>query len=265
MTLMMPADDPGSKLGLSRSNRNTLEPRKDCSMSKILMVVSGADNLKLSDGTSHPTGYWAEEVAASHEVLRKAGHDVVIATPGGVRPTVDPISLDERGGVEEADAKRFRAYLDAIDAELARPTDLSTVSAGDYDAVYIPGGHGPMVDLAVSADLGRLLTDADAQGKIVAALCHGPAALLSAVGEDGSFVFSGRELTTFSDEEEQQGGLGDKSPYLVESRLRELGAVVRPGEAWASRVVVDGNLVTGQNPQSSVDTARQVVDVLARR
>jgi putative intracellular protease/amidase len=234
-------------------------------MSKILMVVSGADSLKLSDGSSHPTGYWAEELAASHEVLRAAGHEVDIATPGGVRPTVDAISLDERGGVEEADARRFRAYLESIDAELARPTDLSDVSVADYDAVYIPGGHAPMADLAVSTDLGRLLNDADGSGKIVAALCHGPAALLSAVREDGSFTFAGRELTVFSDEEEQQGGLGDKSPYLVESRLRELGAVVRPGDAWSSRVVVDGNLITGQNPQSSADTAQRVVEALAGR
>jgi putative intracellular protease/amidase len=234
-------------------------------MSKILMVVSGADSLKLSDGTSHPTGYWAEELAASHEVLRAAGHEVDIATPGGVRPTVDAISLDERGGVAEADARRFRAYLESIDAELARPTDLSGVSVADYDAVYIPGGHAPMADLAVSTDLGRLLNDADGSGKIVAALCHGPAALLSAVREDGSFAFAGRELTVFSDEEEQQGGLGDKSPYLVESRLRELGAVVRPGDAWSSRVVVDGSLITGQNPQSSADTAQRVVEALAGR
>ncbi|MEU0371681.1 type 1 glutamine amidotransferase domain-containing protein [Streptomyces sp. NPDC006283] len=234
-------------------------------MSKILMVVSGADSLTLSDGTVHPTGYWAEEVAASHEVLRAAGHDVTIATPGGVRPTVDPISLDERGGVEDADARRFRAYLETIDADLAAPADLADASAGDYDAVYIPGGHAPMADLAVNADLGRLLQEAHGRGTIVAALCHGPSALLSAVGQDGAFVFDGRRLTVFSNEEEQQGGLGDKTPYLVESRLRELGAVVDPGPAWGSKVVVDGNLITGQNPQSSADTARRVVEALESR
>ncbi|MFJ8074464.1 type 1 glutamine amidotransferase domain-containing protein [Streptomyces sp. NPDC096176] len=234
-------------------------------MSKILMVISGADSLKLSDGTVHPTGYWAEEVAASHEVLRAAGHDVTIATPGGVRPTVDPISLDERGGVEDADAERFRAYLETIDADLAAPADLADVSAGDYDAVYIPGGHAPMADLAVSADLGRLLHHAAGRGTVVAALCHGPSALLSAVGQDGAFAFAGRRLTVFSNEEEQQGGLGDKTPYLVESRLRDLGAVVDPGPAWGSKVVVDGNLITGQNPQSSADTARRVVEALGSR
>ncbi|MFF8847314.1 type 1 glutamine amidotransferase domain-containing protein [Streptomyces sp. NPDC015127] len=234
-------------------------------MSKILMVVSGADSLELADGSSHPTGFWAEEVAASHEVLRAAGHDVTIATPGGVRPTADPISLDARGGVEEADARRFAAYLEAIDGELAAPLDLAKVSADDYDAVYIPGGHAPMTDLADNADLGRLLNDADRGGSLVAALCHGLAALLSARREDGSFTFAGREVTSFSDEEERQGGLGDRSPYFVESRLRELGAKVTTGPAWSSTVVEDGNLISGQNPQSSADTARRVVGALAAR
>ncbi|MFD7445990.1 type 1 glutamine amidotransferase domain-containing protein [Streptomyces sp. NPDC059909] len=234
-------------------------------MAKVLMVVSGADSLTLADGTSHPTGYWAEEVAESHRVLREAGVEVDIATPGGVRPTVDPISLDERGGVEEAAAEEFRAYLDSIADELAVPLALTDVTAADYDAVHLPGGHGPMEDLARDADLGRLLTDADRNGKIVAALFHGPAGLLSARGEDGDFTFAGRRLTVFTDEEERQGGLGDAAPYLVESRLRELGAVIEAGPAWTSKAVVDGNLITGQNPQSSVDTAQQVLAALKAR
>ncbi|MFI5754962.1 type 1 glutamine amidotransferase domain-containing protein [Streptomyces sp. NPDC051569] len=231
-------------------------------MAKILMIVSAADTLTLADGTAHPTGYWAEEVAASHKVLRDAGVQVDIATPGGARPTVDPISLNESGSVAEADAKRFRSYLDSMADELAKPLVLAEVSAADYDAVYIPGGHGPMADLAHDAGLGRLLDEVNGAGRIVAALCHGPAALLSAVREDGGFVFAGRKLTTFTDEEEHQGGLGDGSPYFVEAKLRELGAVIEAGPAWTSKVVVDGNLVTGQNPQSSVDTAKQVLVAL---
>lgn len=234
-------------------------------MSKILMVVSGADSLELADGSAHPTGFWAEEVAASHEVLRAAGHEVVVATPGGTRPVPDPVSLDARGGVDPDDARRFRAYLDGMDAELAAPLDLADVSADDWDAVYVPGGHAPMTDLAASPVLGALLTRADRRGAVVAALCHGVAALASAVGDDGTFAFAGRELTAFSDEEEAQGGLGDRSPWLVESRLRELGAEVVTGPAWSSTVVEDGNLVTGQNPQSSADTARRVVGALAGR
>ncbi|HEV7627247.1 MAG TPA: type 1 glutamine amidotransferase domain-containing protein [Streptomyces sp.] len=231
-------------------------------MAKIVMIMSAADSLKLADGSEHPTGYWAEEVAASHKVLTDAGHRVRIATPGGVRPTVDPISLDERGGVAEADAEEFRAYLDSLDAELASPADLSGVAVEDYDALYIPGGHAPMADLATDVGLGRLLNEADQRGVTVAALCHGPAALLSATKADGSFTFAGRSLTSFSDEEENQGGLGDATPYFVESRLRELGSVVTPGPAWASKVVVDGGLITGQNPQSSKDTARRVLAAL---
>ncbi|SCK17936.1 type 1 glutamine amidotransferase domain-containing protein [Streptomyces sp. WMMB 322] len=236
-------------------------------MAKILMVVSAADRLTLADGTTHPTGYWAEEVAVSHRVLREAGLDVDIATPGGVRPTVDPVSLDERGNVDEASAKEFRAYLDALSGRLDKPLTLGDVQAADYDAVYIPGGHGPMEDLARDADLARLLREADSGGKVVAALCHGPAGVLSTSGGEAGegFPFAGRRLTVFTDEEERQGGLGEAVPYFVESRLRELGALVETAPAWTSKVVTDGNLVTGQNPQSSADTARQVLQTLKDR
>ncbi|HEX6347400.1 type 1 glutamine amidotransferase domain-containing protein [Umezawaea sp.] len=223
-------------------------------MTKALMVVSGADALVLADGTSHPTGFWAEEVVESLRVLREAGVEVAVATPGGVRPTVDAASLE---------GNDFGAAVDAIADELASPLVLADVDAADFDAVYLPGGHGPMADLAVDGALGRLLVRFEAEGKVVAALCHGPAGLLSAVREDGAFAFAGRELTVFTDEEERQGGLD--VPYSVEARLRDLGARVAAGPAWSSTVVVDGNLVTGQNPQSSVDTARQVAGLLARR
>jgi len=232
-------------------------------MAKILMIISAADTVTLADGSEHPTGYWAEEVAASHKVLTDAGHTVSIATPGGARPTVDPVSLDERGGVDASDAATFKAYLESIEADLAAPLDLATVRAADYDALYLPGGHAPMTDLADDARLGALLADADARGQVVAALCHGVAGLLSATKADGTFVFAGRSLTGFSDEEENQGGLGDQAPWLVETRLAERGADVKTGAAWSDTVIVDGNLVTGQNPQSSVTTAKQVLAALA--
>ncbi len=226
-------------------------------MARILMIVSAADHVRLTDGVDHPTGFWAEEVAESHRVLAAAGHRVEIATPSGLRPTVDPISLDERGGVDPAAGAKFAEYLKELD--LSAPLKLADVSADAYDAFYLPGGHGPMTDLVDDADLGALLNDADAQGKTIAALCHGLAALLSARREDGSFTFAGRSMTSFSDEEERQGGLGEKTPFFVEARLREEGANVTPAAAWSSDVVVDGNLVTGQNPQSSVATAERVV------
>ncbi|MEU5612322.1 type 1 glutamine amidotransferase domain-containing protein [Streptomyces sparsogenes] len=231
-------------------------------MAKILMIISSADTLTLADGTAHPTGYWAEEVAASHKVLVEAGHRVDIATPGGVRPTVDAISLDERGGVEPAHGASFKAYLESIEADLATPLDLAAVRAADYDALYLPGGHAPMTDLAANPQLGALLADADGRGKTIAALCHGVAALLSAERADGTFVFAGRGLTSFTDDEERQGGLGDAAPWLVETRLAERGADLKTGAPWSDTVIVDGNLITGQNPQSSITTAQQVLAAL---
>ncbi|MEU4089027.1 type 1 glutamine amidotransferase domain-containing protein [Streptomyces aureus] len=234
-------------------------------MSKILMIISAADRLTLADGSTHPTGFWAEEVAASHKVLRAAGVEVDIATPGAVRPTVDALSLDARGGVSESDAAEYRAYLDGIDDQLSHPLPLADVRLGDYDALYFPGGHAPMADLAHDADLGRLLNEAEAGDTVVAALCHGVAALLSATTPDGGFTFAGRDLTAFADEEERQGGLGDNTPFYLESVLRERGATVETGAPWSTTVVVDGRLVTGQNPQSSTATAEATLKALADR
>src|SRR5450759_1993681 len=127
-------------------------------MANILMVVSAADSLTMRDGSEHPTGYWAEEVVVSHKNLLDAGHTVRIATPGGMKPTVDQVSLaaESAGGQERADS--FREYLALIDAELASPLALADVDASAYDAIVMPGGHGPMTDLYKDADLGRLLT-----------------------------------------------------------------------------------------------------------
>ena len=227
-------------------------------MAHVLMAVTGADAIVLTDGTAHPTGFWAEELVELHRGLVAAGHDVDVATPGGVRPTVDPGSLD-------GDSAALTDYLASIDEVLAHPRALADVADGEYDAIALPGGHGPMVDLAFDADLGRLLVDAVDRDAVVGVLCHGPAGLLSAVRADGSFAFAGRRLAVFTDEEERQGGLGDGSPYLVESRLRDLGAVVAPGAPWSVTVVSDGAFVSGQNPQSSVATAERLVEVLAAR
>ncbi|NGY64484.1 type 1 glutamine amidotransferase domain-containing protein [Lentzea sp. NEAU-D13] len=218
-------------------------------MKKLLMVVSGADSLTLADGTSHPTGYWAEEVVESVRVLREAGVEVTVATPGGVVPTVDKASLDGRFDDAVASLEDLRA-----------PATLGEMNAADFDAIYLPGGHGPMADLAFDQDLGALLADFHDNGKIVAALCHGPAGLLSAVRADGTFVFAGKEMTVFTDEEERQGGVN--VAYTVESRLAELGARLATGAPWSSTVVVDGGLVTGQNPQSTVATAARVASLL---
>lgn len=233
-------------------------------MPRVLLVLSAADSLELADGSAHPTGFWAEEVAVAHQVLTSAGVDIDIATPGGVRPTVDPISLDERGGVDPEEGKKHGAYLDSIRTSLDTPLALDDVDGLSYDGIFLPGGHAPMADLASDATLGRLLDGAEAGGSVVGALCHGVAALLSANGTDGAFTFAGRRLTAFSDEEERQGGLGDATPYFIEAKLRERGAMVTPGAPWSNTVVVDGRLVTGQNPQSSRETAERFVELLPR-
>ncbi|KQX63965.1 MULTISPECIES: type 1 glutamine amidotransferase domain-containing protein [unclassified Streptomyces] len=230
-------------------------------MAKILFVLTGADHWTLADGTLHPTGFWAEEAVAPYEAFRAAGHEVVVATPGGVVPTVDQGSLaaEVNGGQEAAD--RVAAALDAIQ-ELRRPLRLEDVDLGDYAAVFYPGGHGPMEDLAVDAVSGRLLVDALRSGKPLGVVCHGPAALLAAVTEDGSNAFSGYRVAAFTNAEELQAGLGDKAKWLLQDRLTEAGVEVRVGEPWAPHVVVDRNLVTGQNPASSAPLATELLKQL---
>ncbi|MDR6978998.1 putative intracellular protease/amidase [Streptomyces sp. 3330] len=227
-------------------------------MAKILFVLTGADHWTLADGTLHPTGFWAEEAVAPYEAFRAAGHEVVVATPGGVVPTVDRGSLaaEVNGGQEAAD--RIAAALDAL-AELRRPVRLEDVDLGEYAAVFYPGGHGPMEDLAVDAVSGRLLVDALRSGRPLGVVCHGPAALLAAVTEDGSNAFAGYRVAAFTNEEEFQAGLGDKAKWLLQDRLTEAGVDVQVGEAWAPHVVVDRNLVTGQNPASSAPLATELL------
>ena len=229
----------------------------------ILMVVSAADSLTMRDGSEHPTGYWAEELVVSHRTLLDAGHTVHIATPGGKKPTVDEVSLaaESAGGQDRADS--FRRYIDSLDAELSNPLVLADVDASAYDAVVMPGGHGPMADLYQDADLGRLLTAINTDSKNIAPFCHGPAGLLSATDDDGAFTFAGRRLTVFTNEEGLGGGTGPNTPWFVEDVLKEKGAVVENGAAWTSHVVRDGNLITGQNPQSSEDVAKEVLKALA--
>lgn len=232
------------------------------SMGKILFAMTGADQWTLADGTKHPTGFWAEEFTAPYEVFRDAGHQVVVATPGGAVPPVDGGSLapEANGGQEAAEA--IKAVLDSAE-ELNRPAALEDVDLADYDAVFYPGGHGPMEDLAVSATSGKLLIDALDSGKPLGVVCHAPAALLAAERADGSNPFADYRLTAFTNTEEGQVGLADKARWLVQDRLVELGARFAEGEPWQPNVVVDRNLFTGQNPASSRPLAESVADSLS--
>jgi putative intracellular protease/amidase len=230
----------------------------------VLFVVTGADHWTLADGTLHPTGYWAEELATPHRLFREAGFDVTIATPGGVTPTVDAVSLaaESTGGKEQADA--IAAYLASIRADLENPVKLEEVDLDAYAAVLYPGGHGPMEDLAADAGSGRLLTAALDSGKPLAVLCHAPAALLAARRGDGSWPFAGYRMTGFTNAEETAAGFADKATWLLQDRLVELGADFDAAAPFSAHVVADRNLHTGQNPASSEQLARNIIEILNR-
>ena len=229
-------------------------------MSRILFVMSGADRWTRKDGTTIPAGFFAEEVSAPHALFLEAGHTVGFASPGGRPPTLDVVSLDPE--VAGPSAPSAGEYVESIAGEVYSPDKLEDVDVADWDAVVVPGGHAPCEDLYENEAMGRLLVAADREGKIVAAVCHGPAALLSAVDGEGKWVFEGRRLTCFTVEEEEQYGTADGAPWLMETRLRELGGVIESGEPYAPFVVRDGRFITGQNPASSTPMAEAVNDAL---
>lgn len=227
-------------------------------MAKILFVMTGADHWTLADGTRHPTGFWAEEVVAPYQVFTDAGHAVVVATPGGVEPTVDQGSLapEANGGQEGAD--RVAAALDSM-SELRSPSRLEDIDLDDHDAVFYPGGHGPMEDLVNDTVSGALLTTALEAGKPLGVVCHAPAALLAAKRSDGTNAFAGYRVAAFTNTEEAQVGLADKATWLLQDRLTEAGIQVEEGAPWAPNVVVDRTLFTGQNPASSKPLAERLL------
>lgn len=229
-------------------------------MSKILIVMSAADTWERTDGSLYRTGYWAEELAATHEQFVEAGYPVDFASPGGVLQPLDARSADPE--VAGPGCGRYVEYAARVLDAFGPPLPLAEVQADEYVAVVVPGGHGPVVDLFQDPDLGRILLQADDAGRPIGALCHGPAALLSAVETDGSWRFAGRRMTSFTDEEERIFGTADAAPWLLASRLRELGAQLENADPYEPFTVTDGRLVTGQNPASSVQLAQDVLRVL---
>jgi putative intracellular protease/amidase len=231
-------------------------------MAKVLFVVSGATYLVLKDGTRHATGYWAEEFAAPYKALTDAGHEVVVATPGGTTPNVDMMSLRPAMAGGEQGALELEAIIRSAEA-MRRPLQLSDARLEDHDAVYLPGGHGPMQDLAFDADAGRLLTAALASGKPLAIVCHAPAALL-ATRIHGESPFRGYRVTCFTNEEEEAVGLASRCQWLLEDELRDkVGVEFSRGPIWEPYMVEDRNLVTGQNPHSAAIVAERLLRTLA--
>ncbi len=236
-------------------------------MTKILLAVSGSSVWTLKDGTKHPTGFWAGEFIHPHQVFSRAGDDITIATPGGVTPTMDEVSLRlDLNSNDQAAVDAQRQYMAGLGETLTKPARLEDINPDDYDAVYVSGGHGPMEDLADNPVIGTIVVALyQDKNKAVAADCHGVGALLPAAAPGGSWPFAGKKMTGFTDEEETLFGFGDKAPWLLESRLRENGADFDGGPAFAPQVVIDGNLITGQNPASAQPSAEAVVEYLNAR
>ncbi len=223
---------------------------------KILMVLTSHD--KLGD-TGNKTGFWLEEFAAPYYVFKDAGAEITLASPKGGQPPLDP-SSDADDAQTEA-TKRFKSY-DAAQKELANTEVLSSVSADGFDAIFYPGGHGPLWDLAEDKASINLIESFAASDRPVGAVCHAPAVFKHTKGTDDKPLVSGKTVTGFTNTEEEAVGLTDVVPFLVEDMLKTNGGTYKKGDDWASFVVTDGKLVTGQNPASSEEAAHKLLSLL---
>jgi len=222
----------------------------------ILVVLTSHDTL---GDTGRKTGFWLEELAAPYWRFIDAGARVTLASPKGGQPPLDPKSDDP--DAQSEDTRRFRGDREAMDA-LSNTRRLADVAIADHDAVFYPGGHGPLWDLADDQDSVMLIQAALSTGKPVAAVCHGPAVLRDVRGSDGSPLVRGREVTGFSNSEEAAAGLVKVVPFLVEDMLKERGGRYSRAPDWQSHAVTDGLLVTGQNPASSSAAAEALLSLM---
>lgn len=220
---------------------------------KILMVLTSHDELGT---TGKKTGFWLEEFAAPYYVFKDSGAEITLASPKGGQPPLDPKS-DEKD-FQTAATERFKSDREAVEA-LAQTVKLSEISPADYDALFYPGGHGPLWDLAEDKNSIDLIEAMYAQGKPVSAVCHAPGVLRHAKSPDGLPLVRGKSVTGFSNSEESAVGLTDVVPFLVEDELQKNGGKYSKGGDWQSYIVRDGNLITGQNPASSEAVARVVL------
>ncbi|RKF50234.1 type 1 glutamine amidotransferase domain-containing protein [Paraburkholderia fungorum] len=220
---------------------------------KILVVLTSHDQL---GNTGRKTGFWLEEFAAPYYVFKDAGVEMTLASPKGGQPPLDPKSDDPDAQTDAT--RRFSKDPDA-QAALANTAKLSTVSAADYDAVFYPGGHGPLWDLAEDPHSIALVEALYAAGKPVAAVCHAPAVLRHTKLADQALLVREKPVTGFSNSEEAAVGLTDVVPFLVEDMLKKNGGRYSKGPDWQSHVVIAGNLITGQNPASSEAAAKALL------
>jgi putative intracellular protease/amidase len=221
---------------------------------RILMIVTSH---ALLGSTGTKTGFWLEELAAPYLEFANSGAEIDIASPAGGKPPADPKSSSDPGPV-------VRAFLDdpVASGKLAATRRLGEVQQ-DYDAYFVVGGHGVMWDLSDDHTLGRLLTGAYEAGRVVAAVCHGPAALVNVKLSNGAYLVAGKRVASFTDAEEAAIGLEKIVPFALESTLKQRGAVHQAGPLWKPLAVRDGKLITGQNPASSVAVAKATLEALA--
>ena len=223
---------------------------------KVLIVLTSHD--KLGD-TGKPTGFWLEEFAAPYYVFKDAGAEIVLASPKGGQPPLDPKS--DAPDAQTEMTKRFKNDAES-QALLANTRKLDEVSAADFDTVFYPGGHGPLWDLTGNSTSIALIESFIQARKPVAAVCHAPAALVQVRGVDGEYLVKGKRVTGFTNTEEEGVQLTDVVPFLLEDKLKEIGGDYSKGPDWSSYVLVDGLLVTGQNPASSEEAARELLKLL---
>ena len=224
----------------------------------ILMVLTSHDQL---GDTGKKTGFWLEEFAAPYYVFKDADAKITLVSPKGGQPPLDPKS--DAPDAQTESTKRFKADADA-QKMLATTGKLADVKAADYDAVFYPGGHGPLWDLAQDADSLKLIESMLQADKTVAAVCHAPGVLWRAKSADGASVVKGKKVTGFTNTEEEASGLTKVVPFLVQDELTKSGGDYSKAGDWQPYVVTDGALITGQNPASSEPAARAVLARLAQ-
>ncbi len=224
----------------------------------VLFVLTSHSEL---GNTGEKTGFWVEEFAAPYYVMADEGVEVTIASPKGGQPPIDPKS--EAPDAQTESTKRYYAD-EALKQKVAHTKKLSEVKAADFDAVFYPGGHGPMWDLYSDQDSISLIQNFWSTGKPVAAVCHAPSALLNVKDENGDPLVKGKKVTGFTNSEEEAVKLTDVVPYLLEDELKARGGKYSKGSDWGSYVVKDRNLITGQNPASSEEAAKELLALLEK-
>jgi putative intracellular protease/amidase len=222
----------------------------------ILMILTSHDKL---GATGEKTGFWLEEFAAPYYAFLDGGAEVTLASPKGGQPPVDPTSEGEEHQTESTE--RFRSD-ERAQAHLANTVRLAEVNAEHFDAVFYPGGHGPLWDLTNNRTSIELIRDFIDAGKPVGAVCHAPAVLTEVKKSDGGYLLAGKRVTGFTNTEESAVGLSEVVPFLLETRLSQRSGLFRRSDDWASHVEVDGLLVTGQNPASSAPAAKALLQLL---